>query len=685
MDRLAMLTLLALRTMVSHRVKNLIVGSIMIFGTLLVVVGTSLLDSIQDAMERSITASITGHVQVFDARAKDTLAIFGQMGSNDDFGEIEDFAKLQEQLLEFPEVEAVVPMALGNAVSFGKGELDRVLFDMREALRSDDQTTLIQKKAHVQQIARLMLEENSKSSEISTDALQVAEEKMIIERVLEEAFWDGYPQDAVETLEYLDTRLAPLSTEGRLIYVRYVATDPDHFKNSFERFQIVDGEMIPTGHRGILLSKRYYEKQIKNRVARELDAIFEDVQKGRKIAEDEVLKNRIQRLSRIASSIVFQLDAEDVKIAEERLRKILPGKPGGIDALMADFLTVTDENIKERHEFFYREIVPMVDVYDVAVGDEIVLQAFTKNGYAKSVKVKIWGTFNFQGLETSDLAGSTNVMDLITFRALYGKMTAEQVEELADIKEELGLEVLTAETAEDALFGGGEIEARAAPDTESPLNIQIERDADSMQLATYRPEELNSGLVLNAAVILNDPSSVAEVIARIGDMESELGIKAIDWQEASGIVGQFIFVIRLVLFTAIFIIFLVALVIINNSMVMATMERIPEIGTMRAIGAQKSTIMLMTLLETTVLCVLAGAIGAGLGAGLILWLGKVGIPAPNDVMVFIFGGPALYPTVGIEHLAFGASIILLVSLVSTMYPAIVATRVHPVVAMRGKD
>lgn len=685
MDRLAMLTLLALRTMVSHRVKNAIVGSIMIFGTLLVVVGTSLLDSIQDAMERSITASVTGHIQVFDARAKDTLAIFGQMGSNDDFGEIEDFQSLQKKLLEFPEVEAVVPMALGNAVSFGKGELDRVLFDMREALRADDPTTLTQKKAHVQQIARLMLEENTGAAEISTDLDQVAEERAIIERVLSDGFWEGYPENASDTMEYLDTKLAPLSTEGRLIYVRYVATDPDHFKDSFERFQIVDGEMIPTGHRGILLSKRYYEKQIKNRVARELDAIYEDVQKGGKIAEDEVLKNRIDRLSKIGSSIAFQLDAEGVKIAEEKLRAILPNQSGGIDTLMADFLTVTDENIGSRYEFFYREIAPMVEIYDVSVGDEIVLQAFTKSGYAKSVKVKIWGTFNFQGLETSDLAGSTNIMDLVTFRALYGKMTAEQVEELADIKEELGLEVLTAENAEDALFGGGEIEARAAPDTESPIDIQIERDSDSLQLATYRPEELNAGVVLNAAIILKDPASVGEVIARIGDMESELGIKAIDWQEASGIVGQFIFVIRLVLFTAIFIIFLVALVIINNSMVMATMERIPEIGTMRAIGAQKSTIMLMTLLETTVLCVLAGSIGAGLGAGLIFWLGHVGIPAPNDVMVFIFGGPELYPTVGLEHLAFGAGIILLVSLVSTLYPAIVATRVHPVVAMRGKD
>ena len=80
MDRIKMLTLLALRTMVSHRVKNTIVGSIMIFGTMLVVVGTSLLDSIKSSMQKSITSSITGDAQIFSSTAEDKLAIFGQMG-----------------------------------------------------------------------------------------------------------------------------------------------------------------------------------------------------------------------------------------------------------------------------------------------------------------------------------------------------------------------------------------------------------------------------------------------------------------------------------------------------------------------------------------------------------------------------------------------------------------------------
>ncbi len=685
MDRIKMLTLLALRTMVSHRVKNTIVGSIMIFGTMLVVVGTSLLDSIKSSMQKSITSSITGDAQIFSSTAEDKLAIFGQMGAGNDIGEIEDFTKVSAKLKAMPNVKAVVPMALGNAASFGKSELDRVLLDLRKAAKENDRPMLAQKEAHVRQIAALMLQENTNAAEISTDTEKVAEERTQILRVLEDDFWTGFA-DAPETqLEYLDTKLAPLSTEGRMLYVRYIATDPELFVKSFDRFQVVDGEMIPEGKRGILFSKRYYEMQVKNRVARELDAIKKEVDEGGVIATDEVLKNRIDRLSRLSALVVFQLDAAETPVALEKLRTALPGAKGGIDAMMTEFLKVDDKTLNDRYAYFYKEIAPMIDVYDIKVGDEMVLQSFTKTGYAKSVKVKIWGTFNFRGLETSDLAGSTNIMDLVTFRALYGKMTVEQREELSDIKAEAGVTAVTAENAEDALFGGDADLESVADFKDATVDVVIERDKNLVaQFESYEPQDLQQGVVLNAAVILKDPSGLTSFIDQISEMK-DLGIQAIDWQEASGMVGQFILVIELVLYTAIFIIFLVALVIINNSMVMATMERIPEIGTMRAIGAQKSTIMLMTLLETSALCVIAGAIGAGLGAGLIGWLGVVGIKAPNDVMVFLFGGPELYPTFTAGNLFLGAFIILIVSLISTLYPAIVATRVQPVVAMRGKD
>ena len=107
---------------------------------------------------------------------------------------------------------------------------------------------------------------------------------------------------------------------------------------------------------------------------------------------------------------------------------------------------------------------------------------------------------------------------------------------------------------------------------------------------------------------------------------------------------------------------------------------------MRAIGAQRSTVTLMVFTETVILGLVAGGVGAALGAGVVSWLGVVGIPAgTTDVLVLLFAGPRLYPSFGVSNLVVGLVVILLVSLVSTLYPARIAARVQPVVAMQAKD
>ena len=122
-DTTRMLVLLAFRNLFSHRVKTAIVGMIMLFGTLLVVMGTALVDSIERAMEQSITASLAGHLQVYSAKGKDQLALFGGgfMGA-DDIGRIDDFSKVQDALSKVANVEAVVPMGLEGATVTAPGE-----------------------------------------------------------------------------------------------------------------------------------------------------------------------------------------------------------------------------------------------------------------------------------------------------------------------------------------------------------------------------------------------------------------------------------------------------------------------------------------------------------------------------------------------------------------------------------
>jgi ABC-type lipoprotein release transport system permease subunit len=54
-------------------------------------------------------------------------------------------------------------------------------------------------------------------------------------------------------------------------------------------------------------------------------------------------------------------------------------------------------------------------------------------------------------------------------------------------------------------------------------------------------------------------------------------------------------------------------------------------------------------------------------------------------LVFLFAGPRLYPTFGAGNLLIGFIAIFFVSIASTLYPARIATRIQPVVAMQRKE
>ena len=106
---------------------------------------------------------------------------------------------------------------------------------------------------------------------------------------------------------------------------------------------------------------------------------------------------------------------------------------------------------------------------------------------------------------------------------------------------------------------------------------------------------------------------------------------------------------------------------------------------MRAIGAHRRFVLALFLLETTLLGAISGALGALLGAAIITVMGAVGLPATNEIVRFLFAGPRLYPEVSASNVVVAIVIVAIVSVISTLYPAIVATRIQPVVAMRGRD
>ena len=80
-----------------------------------------------------------------------------------------------------------------------------------------------------------------------------------------------------------------------------------------------------------------------------------------------------------------------------------------------------------------------------------------------------------------------------------------------------------------------------------------------------------------------------------------------------------------------------------------------------------------------------GLVGASLGAALILFFSKAGLPAQNDVMTFFFSGSRLYPALEGKNVFIALAIVSFVSVLSCFYPAWIALRVTPRQAMSSEE
>jgi ABC-type lipoprotein release transport system permease subunit len=712
---------IAFRNLLASRAKSLIVGGIILFGAVLVVVGSSLLDSIDSGMRRSIQGSLGGHIQVYDARSRDDLALYGGMMGESDLEPIEDFSRLKRTLESVPNVKTVVPMgvdvafvAMGNLFDVA---LERLRGDVRRCTAEsagrpaapswagrgpcagsvDLEAQYEAHKAHVRRMATLLRDDLAQArviaNESGRDAADRARNRGDLERATSDAFWEKFDGDPLASLEFLENRIAPLSLDGGFLWVRYVGTDLDTFQRAFEGAQIVEGTPVPHGHRGILLGKLYAEEYLKLRTARRLDKIKDarDLLHGR-IARDEELQRWVKENQTSTRDILLQLDPIRARQATARLQRAMGTEESDLQKLVVQLLTTDDKNFDERYRIFYSELAPLLQLYPVKVGDAITIQAPSKSGYMNSVNVKVYGFIQFKGLEKSAVAGIMSIMDILTFRDLYGYMTAEKAAEIRKLKQSAGARAVSRENAEAELFGGGEVtgSARATAIDENRLLAASpgSRKKEDLFARVYSQEEIDGGVAKNAAVILKDPHRIRETIREIeaAAKRDGLQIKAVDWQRASGMVGQFVTLARLILYVAVLIIFAVALVIINNAMVMATLQRVKEIGTMRAIGAQRRFVVVMLLVETVAVGLAFGAIGAALGAGVVWLIGAAGgIPATNDQMYFFFSGPSLIPRLGAASLGLSLVIVFVVSVLSGLYPALIATRVAPVEAMQSDE
>jgi len=176
-----------------------------------------------------------------------------------------------------------------------------------------------------------------------------------------------------------------------------------------------------------------------------------------------------------------------------------------------------------------------------------------------------------------------------------------------------------------------------------------------------------------------DPEDVAETIERKlrrsrGEKEDQETFNIQTSEQLLGVLRSSFAVVQGVLVGIAAISLLVGGVGIMNTMYTSVLERTKEIGTMKAIGAKNSHVLLLFLLESGLLGLVGGLIGVGIGVGLakgVEYAAAVSIGTP-------LLQAAITPTIILGALAFS----FVIGTLSGILPALQASRLKPADALR---
>ncbi|MBN1648790.1 MAG: FtsX-like permease family protein [Spirochaetales bacterium] len=349
--------------------------------------------------------------------------------------------------------------------------------------------------------------------------------------------------------------------------------------------------------------------------------------------------------------------------------------PGNIRILEGSMLTSGQEGL-----VLNRNSLKMLEESSgekLHAGDLITLTGSTANSGITIREVALTGIFEF--VNSNLTLQYVSLIDIQTMRSLQGltlygqaklDLSAEESESLGSVNEE---DIF-------ADFGFKIVETGTGIKNENDL-ADILGDLSNRDMYSLTKSDAWHYLLLK----LEQPGRAAGVIRDINRYftKQEIDAKAYDWISAAGPAAKAVSGLKTIFNAIIIIIAVVALIIIMNTLVISVTERIPEIGTMRAIGARKGFIRKMISMETLLLSIAAGTTGIVAGSAILLILQATGIPAGNMFLEVLFGGQILYPLISGSSVVLTILSVSLIGVLASLYPTAVALKISPVTAMQS--
>jgi hypothetical protein len=308
---------------------------------------------------------------------------------------------------------------------------------------------------------------------------------------------------------------------------------------------------------------------------------------------------------------------------------------------------------------------------DLSRKTDMVLMGFNDGNTATDLRLPVDGIFRYRALNS--IFGSFALTDIESFRRCTGYFTgAERSQGRLSGRDSVLLAL--DEKGMDALLGGDAMQ----PEPTAPAGAVPVPVAPVPAAPAAAPDgALESGAYNMVLLILRDgavPDKAAKALNAYF-AERNLAVRAVTWQKALGPIGSMATLIKAALTLFVTFLFVVAIIIIVNTLTMAALERTPELGMMRAIGARKGFIARMFLAETTVLSALFGGLGIGAGAGAILVIAALRLTSDNDMLQLAFGGDTFRPVLLSGDFLLAAAQLALVTVFAVAYPVRLARKV----------
>ncbi len=292
-------------------------------------------------------------------------------------------------------------------------------------------------------------------------------------------------------------------------------------------------------------------------------------------------------------------------------------------------------------------------VEDIQVGDELTLIGMS-GASVNSLKVIIQGIYEPKAFK--EQAEYLSYIDIGSYKTLFNYFGFKE-ESLPD-----EVQSFLNEDDEEAIFG---------------MDDTTEIEFETLEAAD------DTGYTM-VCVKLTDKTKANEIIQYINNNKDDLKVKAGSWKIAAGFAYQRTNTMQILLYVLLIILFITVGIIMMNTLVVNIMERVYEIGTMRAIGGQRKFIKNIFRIETIVLTLISSISGIVLGLIVIGIFHIIGLSLPTTFSNVVYGGGKLYLSASFSTVISTIIIVLFVSWLAMLYPLHYSTKITPLKAMSDK-